>query len=68
MLAPLVVLVTLDRSPIGPRPRSLETGRTVKDAVQDQIQLGEERWLGTLAPGDRATFLRVLEHLVDEPD
>jgi hypothetical protein len=51
MLAPLVVLVTLDRSPI-----------------RTQAALGEERWLGTLAPGDRATFLRVLEHLVDEPD
>jgi DNA-binding MarR family transcriptional regulator len=45
-----------------------ETGRAVKDAVQDEIQLAEERWLGTLTPGDRATFLRVLEHLIDEPD
>jgi DNA-binding MarR family transcriptional regulator len=45
-----------------------ETGRSVKDAVQEEIQRGEERWLGTLTRGDRATFLRVLEQLTDEPD
>jgi DNA-binding MarR family transcriptional regulator len=45
-----------------------ETGRAVKNAVQDEIQLAEERWLGMLTPGDRATFLRVLEQLIDEPD
>jgi DNA-binding MarR family transcriptional regulator len=45
-----------------------DTGRDVKDAVQAEIQRGEERWLGTLSPGDRAVFLRVLEQLTDEPD
>ena len=45
-----------------------DAGRDVKDAVQAAIQRGEERWLGTLSSGDRATFLRVLEQLTDEPD
>lgn len=40
-----------------------ESGRTVKDAVQDEIQRGEERWLGTLSAGDRRVFLRVLRQL-----
>lgn len=38
-------------------------GRRVKDATQAAIQRGEERWLGTLSAGDRATFLRVLQEL-----
>ena len=38
-------------------------GRRVKDAIQTEIQRGEERWLGTLSATDRATFLRVLEQL-----
>lgn len=38
-------------------------GRWVKDAVQAEIQRGEERWLGTLSATDRAVFLRVLQEL-----
>ncbi len=38
-------------------------GRRLKDAVQTEIQRGEERWLGTLSGPDRATFLRVLQEL-----
>jgi DNA-binding MarR family transcriptional regulator len=38
-------------------------GRRVKDAVQDEIQRGEERWLGELSADERRTFLRVLERL-----
>jgi DNA-binding MarR family transcriptional regulator len=38
-------------------------GRRVKEATQAAIQLGEERWLGTLSTSDRATFLRVLQEL-----
>ena len=40
-----------------------EAGRRVKDAVQDEIQRGEERWLGELSAEERRTFLRVLERL-----
>jgi DNA-binding MarR family transcriptional regulator len=40
-----------------------DSGRTVKDAVQEDIQRGEERWLGTLSANDRRVFLRVLGEL-----
>jgi DNA-binding MarR family transcriptional regulator len=40
-----------------------DTGRRVKDAVQDEIQRGEERWLGELCAEDRRTFLRALERM-----
>jgi DNA-binding MarR family transcriptional regulator len=40
-----------------------ESGRAVKDAVQEEIQRGEERWLGTLSAGDRRVFLKVLRQL-----
>lgn len=40
-----------------------DTGRRVKDAVQREIQRGEERWLGELSADERRTFLRVLERL-----
>jgi DNA-binding MarR family transcriptional regulator len=40
-----------------------DVGRRVKDAVQDEIQRGEERWLGELSADERRTFLRVLERL-----
>jgi DNA-binding MarR family transcriptional regulator len=40
-----------------------DAGRRVKDAVQDEIQRGEERWLGELSAEERRTFLRVLERL-----
>jgi DNA-binding MarR family transcriptional regulator len=38
-------------------------GRAVKDAVQKEIQRGEERWLGDLSADERRTFLRVLGRL-----
>ena len=40
-----------------------DAGRRVKDAVQGEIQVGEERWLGELSADERRTFLRVLERL-----
>jgi DNA-binding MarR family transcriptional regulator len=40
-----------------------DTGRRVKDAAQQEIQRGEERWLGELGTEERAVFLRVLERL-----
>ena len=40
-----------------------DAGRRVKDAVQNEIQRGEERWLGELSAEERRTFLRVLERL-----
>lgn len=38
-------------------------GRTVKDAAQEEIQQGEERWLGVLSAPDRRAFLRILQQL-----
>jgi DNA-binding MarR family transcriptional regulator len=43
-----------------------EEGRAVKDAVQRDIQRGEERWLGELTADDRKVFLRVLQQLTRE--
>lgn len=43
-----------------------DAGRAVKDAVQRDIQRGEERWLGELAADDRKVFLRVLQQLTRE--
>lgn len=43
-----------------------EAGRAVKDAVQREIQRGEERWLGELSADDRKVFLRVLQQLTRE--
>jgi len=40
-----------------------DAGRRIKDAVQGEIQRGEERWLGELSADERRTFLRVLERL-----
>jgi DNA-binding MarR family transcriptional regulator len=40
-----------------------ESGRSVKDAAQVDIQRGEERWLGQLSADDRRIFLRVLHQL-----
>ena len=40
-----------------------ESGRRIKDAVQVDIQRGEERWLGQLSANDREVFLRVLSQL-----
>jgi DNA-binding MarR family transcriptional regulator len=38
-------------------------GRTAKNAVQSDIQRGEERWLSELTTNERAVFLRVLARL-----
>jgi DNA-binding MarR family transcriptional regulator len=40
-----------------------ESGRSIKDSVQAEIQRGEERWLGQLPANDRDVFLRVLRQL-----
>ncbi len=40
-----------------------DAGRALKNAVQAEIQRGEERWLGELNAEERRTFLRVLERL-----
>jgi DNA-binding MarR family transcriptional regulator len=40
-----------------------DSGRDVKDAVQKDIQNGEERWLQGLPADDRRVFLRVLQQL-----
>lgn len=34
-----------------------DSGRSVKDAVQEEIQRGEENWLGPLSANDRRVFL-----------
>lgn len=43
-----------------------DAGRAVKDAVQRDIQRGEERWLGELSADDRKVFLRVLKQLTPD--
>ena len=40
-----------------------ESGRRIKDAVQVDIQRGEEHWLGQLSANEREVFLRVLSQL-----
>jgi DNA-binding MarR family transcriptional regulator len=40
-----------------------EAGRAARDAAQEEIQRGEERWLGKLSADDRRLFLRVLRQL-----
>jgi DNA-binding MarR family transcriptional regulator len=40
-----------------------ESGRAIKDAVQADIQRGEERWLGELSADERRVFLKVLRRL-----
>lgn len=40
-----------------------DKGRRVKDAVQSEIQRGEERWLGELSAEERRVFLRALSRL-----
>src|SRR4051812_21664886 len=40
-----------------------EAGRRLKNAVQDDIQHGEERWLGELTAEERRVFLRALQRM-----
>ena len=43
-----------------------DSGRAVKDAVQADIQRGEERWLGELGAEERRVFLKVLRRLTHD--
>jgi len=43
-------------------------GRRLKDAVQVDIQRGEEQWLGELSTEERRIFLKVLQRLAPAPD
>jgi DNA-binding MarR family transcriptional regulator len=43
-----------------------EAGRAVKDAAQQEIQRGEERWLGKLSAADRRVFLGALGQLTSD--
>lgn len=40
-----------------------DSGRSVKDAVQADIQRGEEQWLSQVSANERDVFLRVLDQL-----
>ncbi|MGV0792803.1 MarR family winged helix-turn-helix transcriptional regulator [Mycolicibacterium sp. XJ1819] len=40
-----------------------EQGRAIKEAIQEDIQRGEERWLQKLSPDERRVFLSVLQRL-----
>ena len=40
-----------------------DAGRAAKDGAQEDIQRGEERWLGRLSADDRRAFLRALRQL-----
>jgi DNA-binding MarR family transcriptional regulator len=40
-----------------------QAGRTAKNAVQSDIQRGEERWLSELTAEERSVFLSVLARL-----
>lgn len=40
-----------------------DAGRAIKDAVQADIQRGEQRWLSRISANDRDVFLRVLDQL-----
>lgn len=40
-----------------------ESGRQVKDAVQNDIQRGEERWLSVLSADERRVFLNALHDI-----
>jgi DNA-binding MarR family transcriptional regulator len=39
------------------------SGRQVKDAVQNDIQRGEERWLSVLSADERRVFLNALQNI-----
>lgn len=43
-----------------------ESGRSVKDAAQADVQRGEERWLGELNGDERRVFLDVLQRLTQD--
>jgi DNA-binding MarR family transcriptional regulator len=54
------------RDPDDRRARLLaitESGRSIKDAVQADIQRGEQHWLGQLSANERDVFLRALNQL-----
>lgn len=41
-------------------------GRAVKDAAQQEIQRGEERWLGELNAEERRVFVRALRRMTPD--
>ncbi|ULE34425.1 MarR family winged helix-turn-helix transcriptional regulator [Mycobacterium sp. IDR2000157661] len=43
-------------------------GRALKDAAQDEIQRGEERWLSVLSTDERRVFLRALHEMARVDD
>ena len=45
-----------------------ETGRALKDSVQDEIQRGEERYLSVLSASERRVFLRALHEMTHVDD
>jgi hypothetical protein len=46
-----------------PRRKLSTLIEAARDAAQEDIQRGEERWLGKLSADDRRLFLRVLRQL-----
>jgi DNA-binding MarR family transcriptional regulator len=40
-----------------------DSGRDVKDAIQEGIQRGEERWLSVLSAEERQVFLQALQNM-----
>jgi DNA-binding MarR family transcriptional regulator len=44
------------------------SGRKVKDAVQEDIQRGEERWLSVLSTDERRHFLHALQEMTSVRD
>jgi DNA-binding MarR family transcriptional regulator len=45
-----------------------DSGRAAKNAAQEAIQRGEERWLARLSADERRVFLRALRQLTDPPN
>lgn len=45
-----------------------EAGRELKDAVQDEIQRGEERYLSVLSATERRVFLRAVQEMTRVED
>jgi len=44
-----------------------ESGQKLKDAVQEGIQRGEERWLSALSADERRVFVRALQNMTRTP-
>jgi DNA-binding MarR family transcriptional regulator len=64
-------LISRDPDPADRRTRILAVtpaGRRLRDRVRRAIRREEDRLLADLPAGDRATFLRVLQHLGSPPE